>query len=218
MIPPPVAVRVRFDVATLAVGATARVMVTSKTPADGLVTGEKLGVTPTGIPATTRFTGALNPPVSVSVTLKEPVEPRAIVCPVELSLNVKVGGGVTDTVRVTDSVNPPPFAVIVIVRLPTAAFKLATSVKTLDPDPGAAKEDGEKLAVTPLGNPLALRLTKELKPFTPLTATVAVALLPCTRLAEDSLAVKVKVGGGFTVTAIGSVPVSPPPVAVIVMV
>lgn len=205
------------DVATLAVGATARVIVTSKTPTEGLVTGEKLGVTPTGIPVTVRFTGALNPPVSLSVTLKDPLDPRAIVPEEALSLSVKLGGGVTDTVSVTDRVNPPPVAVIVIVRLPTAAFELARSVKRLDPDPGVAIADGEKLAVTPLGNPLALSATEELKPFVPLTATVAVAVPPCTRAAEDALAVKVKLGGGATVTAIGSEPVSPPPVAVIVM-
>jgi hypothetical protein len=119
---------------------------------------------------------------------------------------------------VTDLVNPPPVAVIVIARLPTVALEVARKIRTLAPDPGAARYDGERLAVTPLGRPLVLSVTVELKPFAPFTARLVVAIPPCARLADDALAVIAKLGGGATVTAMGSEPASPAPLAVTTMV
>ena len=53
--------------------------------APDVVTGEKLSVTPVGTPVMVNVTGALKPPVSVSVTVKLPLDPRAIVTLVETS-------------------------------------------------------------------------------------------------------------------------------------
>jgi len=182
-----------------------------------VVTGEKLTVTPAGIPLTVRVTGALNPPVSVSVMPTAMLDPRATVADVTLSLRVKLGGRVTDSRMVTDSVTLPPFAVMVIVWFPTSALGLALKVKTLVPEPGAARLDGEKLAVTPLGTPLAVIATVELNAAAPVTVKVTVADVPCMMLAEVALSVRVKPGRGVTVTCIEVVWVTPPPFAVMVM-
>ena len=77
--------------------------------------GEKLTVTPAGIPLTVNVTGELNPAVSVRVKLKLVLAPRATVADVGLSLRVKFGGAPTVTTSVTVWVTLPPFAVIVIV-------------------------------------------------------------------------------------------------------
>ncbi len=217
VIPPPAAAKVKVADPTLAFDAAASLIVRLYTPGAGLLTGEKLTVTPAGIPLTVNVTGALNPAVSLRVKPKVVLDPRATVADVGLSLSVKLGGTVTDRASVTDLVNPPPVAVMVIGRLPTAALEVARKIRTLAPDPGAARDDGEKLAVTPLGRPLVLSVTAELKPFAPLTATFVVAVPPCARLADDGLAVIAKLGGGATVTAMGSEPASPPPLAVTTM-
>ena len=63
------------------------------------------------------------------------------------------------------------------------------SLRTLLPDPGAARLVGVKAAVTPLGNPVTEKATAALNP--PLTVTFSVTLLfdPAvteTELAEDA--------------------------------
>src|SRR5579864_3798476 len=168
------------------------------------------------MPLTVRVTGAVKPADSVSVKLNVVLDPRATVAAVGLSLSVKLGGTVTDSMSVIDFVNPPPAALIVITRLPLAALALARNVSTLTPDPVNAA--GEKVAVTPLGKPLALNATAELKPFEPLTTTLSIALPPCTSVADDALWPMEKLGGTTTATDIGSVPVSPPPLAVMAIV
>lgn len=182
-----------------------------------MVTGEKLSPTPAGIPETVRFTGALNPPVSLTVTPNDVLEPGTTVPDAALSLNVKLGGNVTDTTSVTVWVTPPPFAVMVTEWLPTGALALALRVRTLVPEPGAARLEGAKLAVTPLGRPLALNATAELNAEAPLTVRVTVAADPCVMLTEAALSVKVKTGRGVTVNGSAMLWVTPPPFAVIVI-
>lgn len=181
------------------------------------VTDEKLTVTPAGIPLTVRVTGALNPPVSASVTPIPVLDPRATVPDVGLSLKVKPGGTVIETSRVMDLVTLPPFAVIVIEWLPTAALALALRVRTLVPEPGAPRLAGEKLAVTPLGVPLALNATLELNAGSPAIVRVTVAEVPWVMLAEAVFSLRVKPGNGVTVTCSVVVWVTPPPFAVMVI-
>lgn len=179
------------------------------------MTGEKLTATPDGIPLTVNETGALKPAVSLRVKPKLVLEPGRTVADVGLSLSAKLGGTVTASVTVTLLVTPPPAAVMVIEWLPVDVVEVASKVRTLEPDPGAAKDDGEKPAVTPLGRPLTLNATAASKPLIPLTVKVSGVVPPWTRLIEPALAASVKLGGGATVTDNGSVPVNPPPVAVI---
>lgn len=134
--------------------------------------GEKPTVTPAGIPLTVNVTGELNPAVSVSVKLKLVLDPRATVADVGLSLRVKLGGAATVTTSDTVWVTLPPFAVMVMVWLPTAALVAALKVRTLVPEPGAARLAGEKLAVMPAGTPFAATATAELNAVAPVTVKV----------------------------------------------
>ena len=63
---------------------------------------------------------------------------------------------------------------IVTVTVPVVAVLLAVNVKVLV----FVALTGLRLAVTPLGRPEAARLTALLKPFTGMTVTVLVPLLP----------------------------------------
>src|ERR1700691_1202664 len=68
---------------------------------------------------------------------------------------------------------------MVTVALPDAAELPAARVRTLSP---AETGFGEKEAVTPLGSPVAVRVTLPANPFWGMTATSASAELPGTRL------------------------------------
>lgn len=72
--------------------------------------------------------------------------------------------------------------------MPAVALLPTVSVRVDDPDPGAAKLDGLKLAVTPDGKPLAESEIAELNPSKTRTATVAVPELPAFTVSESGLA------------------------------
>ena len=78
--------------------------------------------------------------------------------------------GETVSARGTVRVMPPPDAVIVTLLLQDAACVLAFSVRVLDVDP-AGMVLGEKLAVTPVGRPLAESATGALNPPLKLSVT-----------------------------------------------
>lgn len=89
--------------------------------------------------------------------------------------SVKLCGGFTVRAIVVDAVNVPEVPLIVTVKgPPTMAEFVAVSVKTVEPDVGLS----EKLAVTPLGRPLAARVTVPVKPPRSVTVMVSVLLLP----------------------------------------
>ena len=113
---------------------------------------------------------------------------------------------------------PPPVAVMVTFVVPVVAVLLAEKVSVELPLPGAAIELGLKLAVTPVGRAEVDSETAELKP--PLTEVEIVLLpeLPCVtdRLVGDALTLKSGVAVAVTVSAIVTVFVTPPPLAVTV--
>ena len=76
-------------------------------------------------------------------------------------------------------INPPPLAVTVIVAIPGVADALATMVNTLDPDPGAGRLAGARVAVTPAGAPVTASVTALEKPPAVAIDTVDVPLAPC---------------------------------------
>src|SRR4030095_15139633 len=114
-------------------------------------------------------------------------------------------------------VRPPPVPVTVTVAAPRVAVPEAVNVNTLLV-PVAGFEP--KLALTPLGNPLALKVTSPVKPPVRVTVTVLVPLAPRLIVRLVGLAVSEKSGvcGWFTVRLIVVVRVRPPPVPVTVTV
>lgn len=92
--------------------------------------------------------------------------------------SVKFGGGGAFTVSeiVVVLVIVPDAPVIVMFAVPVVALLLAVSVKVLLLDAGVGLND----AVTPLGNPLAVKPTFPVNPFSSKIVTVVVTLLPCT--------------------------------------
>ena len=114
---------------------------------------------------------------------------------------------------------PPPVAVMVIVWLPVEALLLALKVTVELPDPGAAIEVGLKVAVTPVGRPLAESEIAELKP--PATVVVTLEVLEPPRATETEVGeaetVKLAETGAVTVSETVVVCVTPPPVPVTVM-
>src|SRR6185369_11070059 len=113
-----------------------------------------------------------------------------------------------DVVRVS----PPPVPVMVTLVGPGPAVVEAVKVTTLL---APVAEAGLKVAVTPEGRPLALRATADVK-LVRAMPIVLVAAAPCVTDRAGGLAPRVKFCEGFTVRAIGSVWVSPPPAPVIV--
>jgi hypothetical protein len=82
----------------------------------------------------------------------------------------------TVSATVVVSVRVPEVPVIVTVTgPPLVAVLLAVKVSTLVP---VVVGLGLKLAVTPLGNPLAARVTPPLNPFAGVTVMLSVLLLP----------------------------------------
>lgn len=87
------------------------------------------------------------------------------------------------------------------------------------PDPGAAMDVGLKLAVTPVGWPLADNATAELKPPETVVVIEEDPLLPCTTEIDVGAAASVKAGVAAVVTVSETVAacVRPPPVPVTVI-
>ena len=86
-----------------------------------------------------------------------------------------MGPAVTVSARVIDAVSEPEVPVIVTVTgPPTTEDPVAVRVNTLDPVAGFVPND----AVTPLGKPVAERVTLPENPFAPEIVIVSLLLLP----------------------------------------
>ena len=85
-----------------------------------------------------------------------------------------------------------------------------------EPELAAAMLVGLKVAVRPVGNPLALSATAELKVFCPVMVKVVLALLPWAMESVPELAASVNVAGATTVTVMVVDLVTPPPLPVTV--
>jgi hypothetical protein len=158
--------------------------------------GTKVAVTPVGRPDAARVTLPVNPPTSLTATVLTPDAPCARTRLLGLAARVKPGGGFTVrfSVVVADG-TPVELPVIVTVAAPSTAVLLAVSVRVLLPVVGF----GLKVAVTPLGNPDAARVTLPVNPPTSLTATVLTPDAPCASTRLFGFAASVKPGGGLTV-------------------
>ena len=87
---------------------------------------------------------------------------------------MKLGAGLIVRATVVDAVREPEVPVMVTVAVPTVAVLLAVSVSTLLPVVGLVANP----AVTPLGRPVAARVTLPVNPFWPVTAMVGVPEVP----------------------------------------
>jgi hypothetical protein len=127
--------------------------------------------------------------------------------------NVKFGGGATFKLIVVVWVKLPETPVIVTVTVPVVAVPLAVSVRTLVAVAGFVPNT----AVTPVGRPVAARVTLPAKP--PVSAIVIVLVPPappCAIVTLDGLADRLKFGGAVTVSETVVVCVKLPEVPVMV--
>src|SRR5262245_14424767 len=86
---------------------------------------------------------------------------------------------VTVSETVVVCVTPPPVPVTVTLYVPAGVDAPAVMVMVDEPEPGAAIDAGLKLAVAPVGSPLAESETAELKPPETVVLMVEVPEVPC---------------------------------------
>jgi hypothetical protein len=193
---PPVPLTVTFTVPVVAALEAASVRVLLVPVVDG---GLKVAVTPLGNPVALKATLLVNPPVRVIVIVLAPLAPRFTVKLAGLAESVKsVGGGaLTVRINVAPRVSPPPEPLMVMLVIPVAAVLDAASVSALLPP---VVEVGLNVAVTPLGNPLALRATELVKPPVRVIVIVLAPLEPRFMVRVEGEADNVKSGGGAALT------------------
>jgi len=92
-----------------------------------------------------------------------PLVPAATVTAAGAAEIVKFGSAVTFSVKVVLDVVAPLVAVMVTVAAPTVAVLDATTVRVAPAEP--VTDEGLKVADTPAGRPLTLRLMGLLKPL-----------------------------------------------------
>jgi hypothetical protein len=167
--------------------------------------GLNTAVTPAGNPEAVKATLPVKPPLDATVMVLLVVDPRVIEAAAGLAEMVKFGVAGAATVSGIEVVceRVPLVPVTVTVVAPTVAVLEAVRVSVLVP----VVEAGLNTAVTPAGNPDAVKATLLVKP--PLGATVIVLLVvdPWVTDAVAGLAEMVKFGvaGAATVSAIEAV-------------
>ena len=133
-------------------------------------------VTPVGKPLTESVTAALNPLLGVTVIVSVVMPPSATCTDGEEAESANTGEIVTVNATVVVAVTEPEVPVMVTATGPAAPVALlADNVRTCVP----VAVPLANVAVTPLGRPLAARLTTPLKPPCGVMAIVSVVLSPC---------------------------------------
>jgi len=137
--------------------------------------GLNAAVTPLGMPDALKVTLPANGLTSVTVIVSVPLEPAAIDSVVAEGFSVKLPvTEVTVSVKVVVAFSVPEVPVTVIVEVPAVAVLLAVSVSTLE----VVEDAGLNAAVTPLGIPVALKVTLPVNGLTSVTVIVSVPLAP----------------------------------------
>ena len=157
--------------------------------------GAKEAVTPLGRPVADRVTAPVKPCAPVMVMVSAVLLPCVVVIEGAEAARVKLGAMLTVRAMVVEAVRAPEVPVMVTVAAPVAAVLEAVSVSTLEPVVGLVA----KAAVTPLGRPLAARVTAPVNPETSVTVTVSVPLVPCVMVKVGAEGARVKLGGWVTV-------------------
>jgi len=143
--------------------------------------GAKLAFTPEGRPLALRDTLPVRLPRKVMVIVLVGFDPGVNVTAAGDAEMVKFGSAVTLRVRFALEVVEPLVPVTVTVAGPVVAVFEAVNVSVLPAEP--VTETGFKLAVTPDGRPLTLKVTGLLKPPNTETVTLLVAIVPCMTVA-----------------------------------
>jgi hypothetical protein len=162
--------------------------------------GLKLAVTPLGRPVAERVTPEANPLAGVTVMVSLVLVAPCVTDNVPVvGESEKVGAAATVSAIVVVSVSEPETPVMVTVTgPPTVAVLEAVRVNTLE---SVVVGLGLKLAVTPLGSPVAERVTPELKPLAGVTVMVSLVLVaPCAMDKVPVVGAMVNVGGAVTVS------------------
>jgi hypothetical protein len=175
--------------------------------------GLKLAVTPAGNPVALKVTLPVKPPICLIEIALVPLALRLIARLAGLAVIAKSGVG-TIRLIVAVRVRPPPVPVTVTVAEPRAAALDAVRVSVLLPP---VVEEGLKLAVTPLGNPLALKATLSVMPARLIVIALVTLGPPRLIVRLGGLAESVKLGAA-TVMANVVERVRPPPTPVMVTV
>jgi hypothetical protein len=185
---------VTVAVPTVAEEDAVSVRVEDALPFAGGVTGlvEKFAVTPVGSPLALNVVAESNPPVLVMVMVLVPLLPWLMLTELGEALMVKFGDDAAVTVSeiVVVAVKLPDVPVMVTVAVPVVAVLVAVRVRVLVDDVGF----GLKLAVTPLGSPVACRVTLPENPPTSVTVIALVLLPPCVTETLLGEADRVKLG------------------------
>src|SRR5262245_19477143 len=212
--PPPVPVTVTVAAPRVAVPEAVNVNTLLVPVAEA---GLKLAVTPPGNPLALKATLPVKPPARVIVIVLVPLAPRLTVRLVGLA-DSEIGsasGRFRVRLIAVVRVRLPPVPVTVTVAAPRVAVLEALKVSVLLVP---VVDGGLKPAVTPLGNPLALKATLLVNPFRRAKVIALVPLAPRLTVRLVGLADSVK--SGFctwpTVRLIVVVWVRPPPVPVTV--
>jgi len=132
-------------------------------PGAAILVGVKVMFTPVGIiPPRVNDTAELKPFLAALVKLTVPEVPGGTFSVVAEATKVKLGTSFTVNAMACVWVTSPPVMVTVAVAVLAAAEAVAVKVSRVLPSPGAAMLVGEKLAVTPAGNPLTENAIAEL--------------------------------------------------------
>src|SRR6267378_2558372 len=136
--------------------------------------GLKVAVTPVGRLDAEKLTLPVKPRIGLMVIVDVPVLPRATLRLLGDAERLKFGPGFTVRAIVVVCVSPADVPVIVTVTLPVVAVLLAVSVSVLVLVVLLGLNDG----VTPLGTPVADKVTLLPKPFDGVIVIVLVPALP----------------------------------------
>jgi hypothetical protein len=145
--------------------------------------GETVATMPAGSPLTVRVTGPVNPPMrSTAMTLGALVVPGSTTADVGDAEMLTAGLGVTLSSRVSLlGVTPATPAVTITAEVPTAAVVEAVRVMWCASRPASVVR--AKVAVTPVGSPLALSATTAFR-LVSTTVIGTTVTCPCTTAAE----------------------------------
>jgi len=170
--------------------ATAIVMV--EVPAPVIEVGLKLTVTPAGWPVADKVMAELKPPVTVLLMVEPPELPCATETEAGAAPMEKLGGPVTVRETVVVWLVLPEVPVTVMLYVPVTVDEATAIVMVEVPAP--VIEVGLKLTVTPVGWPVADKVTAESKP--PVTTLLMVELpeLPCATETEAGEPERLKPG------------------------
>jgi len=167
---PEIPVMVTVDVPTVAVELA--VNVSTLVDVAGLV--PNAAVTPDGNPVAARVTLPVNGLTSVTVMVSVPLAPWAIVSVAADGFNPTPPPVPTVRAIVVVAVVEPEVPVIVTVEVPIVAVAPAVNVSRLVPVVGLVPY----ATVTPVGRPVAVKVTLPVNPPTSVTAMVSVPLAP----------------------------------------